>query len=502
MSLAKIYGALVVNDQTPLPGDLQLAIATWCTSRPGRDQILADLVRRTDLDPRVDTIASDIENAKVKGAWLSRPGRSPEELVKLVAQEKRASVLIAVAESDNISSELLDAMAQDERVTVAEAVIRAPKASDAAILRVLPRVLGHPRNHSVARDAGRALAARPHLHNAIAKKANAEAGIHLVSSPGLDADAIAHLFDVLVNQPLERSLNSIVADPARLGTDRSYYRSPLINGMSNSIRRTAALVDQPACRLEHVEKAANLYASIFEAAGEHSDKLPSMPPEVLVWFSAARGDDDSRTHIEAERTRRADMLHLAATATDADVLRPLVSLALQKNQTEIHDAVRSNPSLTASMFPTEFGYHDKVDAFLFPLFRQSPDPAADADLVRLGTHVLSHASIPEGVLATLYETDPAFAKAVLASSADNIAAWRLTRLMSDARFADTVTTNLGMNALASLLEVDPSVAAAVVPLLVERFGNDAAAWEIFHSLADDFTGSVSGLVDAATALVD
>ena len=501
MSLAKIYGALVVNDQT-LPGDLQLAIATWCTSQSGRDQILADLVRRTDLDSRVDTIASVIANAKVKGAWLSRPGRSPEELVKLVSQEKRASVLIAVAESDNVSTELLDAMAQDERVTVAEAVIRSPKASDAAILRVLPKVLGHPRNHSVARDAGRALSARPHLHNAIAKKANAEAGVHLVSSPGLDSEAINHLFEVLVNQPLERSLSSILSDPTRLATDKSYYRSPLLNGLSNSIRRTAALVEQPACRIQDVQKAATLYASICEAAGNNVDKLPSMPPEVLTWFNAARGDSDSCSQIQSDRARRAETLHYAATASDAEVLKPLVSLALQKNQSEIHDAVRSNPSLRASMFPSEFGYNDKVDAFLIPLFRQSPNPVADSDLVRIGAHVVSHVNSPEGILASLYDSDPAFARAVLASAADNIAAWRLTRLMNDQRFADTVTTNLGMCTLASLLEVDPTVASAVVPLLVERFGDDTAAWEIFHTLADDFTGSVSCLVDAATALVE
>jgi hypothetical protein len=501
MSLTKLYTALVTTD-VALPGELQTAIAVWCQAGNGRDNIFADLVRRTDLDPAVDEMAAASDKAKVKSAWLSRPGRSAEELTTLIKAEKRASVLIAVAESDNTTPELLEAMARDPRITVAEAVVRSSRANDAALLAVLPRILSKPRTHAIASVAGRLLRERPDLHNRLARTVNEDGAVHLVGTPGLDDVAIKRLIKVLVEEPFKKSLELVRQDPTRLARGARFYRDPLTTRLGNALRRAASLIASPNCNTAMVRNSANLWFDIVTAAGEHHTDLPDITSDTFLWFNAARGDAEAIAILERSCKDRYDTIVEAKTTTDAERITLLCQQLVRNSDTEILDALLINPAVQASMLPTDYtGLNDKLAAFLMPLLERSTDPSSDRSLVDLGAHVVTRSPTPETALAQINGHDRVFADAVLARAANEIAPWRLTRLLNDDRYADVIAANLGMAALASLLELNPEMASKLVPLLVSRFGTDRSAWETFHSLADDFTGSVNELVDAAAALV-
>ncbi len=68
--------------------------------------LLAQLAAHPTLDPEIDTMLSKINSALVKTAWVSRAGRKPEEITEMVRNEKRVTVLSALAQSDGLPDEL------------------------------------------------------------------------------------------------------------------------------------------------------------------------------------------------------------------------------------------------------------------------------------------------------------------------------------------------------------------------------------------------------------
>jgi len=501
MSLTKLYTALVTTELA-LPGELQAAIANWCLAGNGRDTIFAELVRRSDLIPSVDALASASDKAKVKSAWLSRPGRSPEELSALIKAEKRASVLISVAESENTTAELLEAMALDARITVAEAVLRSSLATDTALLAVLPRILSKPRTHSIASVAGRIIRDRPDLHNSLARTVNEDGAIHLMGTSGLDNVAIKRMVKLLVDEPFKKSLDLIKQDPTRLTRGARFYRDPLVTRLSNALQRASTLIASPNCDVAMLRNSAKLWFEIVAASGEHHTDLPDITSDTFLWFNAARGDKEAIEIIKQSCKNRLDTIEEAKSSTDANRITSLCEQVIRNNDNEILEALLANTSVKASMLPTDYyGFNAKLEAFLIPLLERSENPNTDSSLVELGAYVLTRSSTPDKTLGQISSHDRIFAKTVLARAANEISTWRLTRLLEDDHYADVIAKNLGMSSLASLLEHNPDMASKLVPLLVDRFGSDSSAWETFHSLADDFTGSVNELVEAASALV-
>jgi hypothetical protein len=66
---------------------------------------LVALANQPNLSPEVDAGLSKVTSAKVLCAWLSRPGRDPEQVVGFVAKERRVSVLETIAKVEGLPSD-------------------------------------------------------------------------------------------------------------------------------------------------------------------------------------------------------------------------------------------------------------------------------------------------------------------------------------------------------------------------------------------------------------
>lgn len=108
-TLSKAIRALLDPSSPELPVHLQHRIAAWARHH---DDIgsMVDLLARPELDDEVDALFADDRRAKVRAAWLSRPGRDPETLNKLIARETRETVLAAVASTRGLDENIYRAI--------------------------------------------------------------------------------------------------------------------------------------------------------------------------------------------------------------------------------------------------------------------------------------------------------------------------------------------------------------------------------------------------------
>ena len=123
-----------------LPTDV-LRSAYICATETKSERLLVALAARSDLPSDMDAEISAMPGAKIRSAWLSRLGRTAEELEQHIKKEKRATVLAAVASSELATPDVLIQISTDSRRVVAEAILtneKAPKeAHHNAVLGVI-----------------------------------------------------------------------------------------------------------------------------------------------------------------------------------------------------------------------------------------------------------------------------------------------------------------------------------------------------------------------------
>lgn len=89
---------------------------------------LAALCTRPDLSPDVDARLGTLPMARVRVAWLNRPGRRPEERRQAMNRERRVTVLAALAAAPDLRAEDYAALAERESLRVLAALAANPDA--------------------------------------------------------------------------------------------------------------------------------------------------------------------------------------------------------------------------------------------------------------------------------------------------------------------------------------------------------------------------------------
>jgi len=89
---------------------------------------LAQLCHLADLDPEIDDKLAKVPNAKVRSAWLTRPGRKVEEVTAMVAKERRVTVLAELAALDVSVPGFFDPLAANDHHRVQFALVMNPAA--------------------------------------------------------------------------------------------------------------------------------------------------------------------------------------------------------------------------------------------------------------------------------------------------------------------------------------------------------------------------------------
>ena len=190
---ARVYAA-AADSPTPIPSDTQDAILKFClkaSAGPEAEGILISMASRSDLSPASEKILSKVTTAKVKATWMSRPGLSADQISVLLKGEKRATVLAAIAASEQASTTLLSALAEDPRPTVAWAILRNPKSPSPARSKAMLALLSPGR--SISWDERKELAvhlkALPAIHNQVVYKTR-ESELIEICLPNLDRKSV------------------------------------------------------------------------------------------------------------------------------------------------------------------------------------------------------------------------------------------------------------------------------------------------------------------------
>lgn len=106
--LSRMYSVLL---DLPTPSlDIQRNALDYAV-RSKENNLVAKLARHLALAPEIDAALRDNEAAVVKAAWAARPGRTADELVALVFNEKRVTILSALAERDDLPVDVYSAIA-------------------------------------------------------------------------------------------------------------------------------------------------------------------------------------------------------------------------------------------------------------------------------------------------------------------------------------------------------------------------------------------------------
>lgn len=134
--LCELFLKTLVDHPGPVPAEV-LRRAFVVARSAGDENLLAMVARQPQLPDDVDAEIAKLTSAKVRSAWLQRPGRTTEEMADAIRKEKRAGVLAIVAESAAAPAELFEQLVIDGRRSVCLAVLRNESAPLAARQKAL-----------------------------------------------------------------------------------------------------------------------------------------------------------------------------------------------------------------------------------------------------------------------------------------------------------------------------------------------------------------------------
>jgi hypothetical protein len=146
-----------------VPSEQQHLLFTMFNQCRDWDQ-LARLCAIKDIDPDVDAKLAKVSSAKVKAAWMSRPGRTTEQMAAAVRGERRISVLEAMAASTAEPDLLLTMLNAGRSLRVAIAALNnenASEAAQAAAGKVIGEQLRDGSSRNQRRDALNAVSSHP-----------------------------------------------------------------------------------------------------------------------------------------------------------------------------------------------------------------------------------------------------------------------------------------------------------------------------------------------------
>lgn len=112
----------MVSDLKTVPAEIQERIYNYA-SKNKDNKLLAKLVMRDDLDPKLDKELGKNKNIAVRSAWIVKPKRSKEELNQVLQNEKRIKVIRVALSSGKLPKSLYDSLLDrcgyDEAISIA-----------------------------------------------------------------------------------------------------------------------------------------------------------------------------------------------------------------------------------------------------------------------------------------------------------------------------------------------------------------------------------------------
>lgn len=510
MSLSLYLNLLKTQEPVPVAVQQAACAAALKNKSSDADAVLAALAVRTDLDPAVGEKVAKCSRAKVRAAWLSRPGFTHDEIVTQLRAESRASVLAAVASSSETSAELLEALADDGRPMVCEAVLQNPNATASALAKALVAVGEKPRSYAVSHLISSVMENHPDLLEDLAQNCGPVLARRLLSrSSELGEASMRRLLKLLVADPLRAIAPSVIARPNSLAVAR-WSREPARVELEKAFEALEELSCSGFLTLKDCESFKEPWGAMDAVIAANKIEITFRGEFVPIVLRALVGDEDARGAFDERDKRREQIRIEAASADDDKVLSEMVYVVLNQNH-DSHIAATleglvQNPHLAGqhiSEFNVRYGsgaHGRRLVATALANLGSGVDPALAAIIANVVFTAVSYggASVTEDPLWTALVNDEMrelVLEGLAAHAVDSV--WRMDCVLNvegmHSRIAKKIKAEhfTGYNAGAHLETLLPLLNVELASIL----GDDTKAWESFTMLASELK---QPLVEVAT----
>ncbi|MFM7088795.1 MAG: hypothetical protein ACKOW9_04695 [Candidatus Paceibacterota bacterium] len=445
-----IYEALLASDASP---DTLRRVVAYA-DRVKDTSLLCDVLRHSKLDQELENTLSKRTEADVLSTWASRPGRSTDELISRFSNEKRATLLSALAKRSDLPDVLYMQLANTGLPTVCQEIALNAKASIAARSKAAESITGR------IKDSYR---------------------------------STYHASNLLGNCPQE-VIDSAVINSSRLG---------VMAGLINKVSEEAAI--------KVASKAADLAAKLEGWDGQH---LVNEFWKNLGYLKAREIFRDRVVTLVAEANEGKLRISNNALSQYATIsLYDPIDLAisnLSSNNNEInlrneYDLVMRGGNYSQRLTATEHAVRNGVveieDAI--DLVKRLPEDVIEAVITRrgsdagLGAFLLSNGDSHVYDVLIKHNFD---IRSVLEScySASGSIPYHVKQ--SKAFYSNTEFALLFLSVNDALRFDYGSVASKARSLMLESLLDNPEKWEMFEKLAPEWSGNLPSLLEAVSSL--
>jgi hypothetical protein len=194
-----------------LSAEAQSQLLDWALAR-GANDIVSLLLQREDLDSIVDARIGDVDDYRIKAAWLQRRGRTLTQIEEVLKREKRQTVLAALVQSDGLPDAVYATCT--ERISGVKALVALVSGPAPERYRVIGarKLAGHRSElgwralSQVAEACAGSTKIRRELLVHSRSRALVGAALKHASVEELDSTSRSNIVDVLLMTPLNESL--------------------------------------------------------------------------------------------------------------------------------------------------------------------------------------------------------------------------------------------------------------------------------------------------------
>jgi hypothetical protein len=453
--------------------------------------LLAQLAAHPALDPEVDTMLSKINSAVVKTAWVSRPGRTPEEITQMVRTEKRVTVLSALAQSEGLPEELYRSIIERTDSVTILSVLHANAALPARIreLAALKKIASAPAvtNDDHGLEGQRAEVMRSAINS-----------VPQIISELLDSNDLYVLYALAshTHLPCEVQLRTAKRFEDRYSTTMAsktrydYYQNP----WQNLIDLTNTLIEQgPVCT-----DAAAILDNMLEQVGKQLSQ---------GWFQSRimeAKDALSRSGTEGVKTLQSSFANVDSVDAMTEFVEEtdkvyhsgkfnfpesaLLRIAVQ---------IIGSPYAKPATIETVAGWYNWGDSTKDAFAAAGRDDAERIAALIIG-FTSAHCDVDE-VLSEIDCADAVMRLLIEQEVRDNARSRRsYSALLTSKHFKPEMVKLFPLDSLVSM-DLDPTINDAILGDLSDVLMNDES-WNFFVTLAEEFEGPLENLITVCRSL--
>lgn len=489
MSLKTLYQALLVpaynHAGDPVSEQMQTRIFDHCLARKDWETMTA-LAKYYGLHPNVDARIREQDQIDVLHAWVTRPGRTSEELVARILNDKRVNVLLPLAGIRDLDATVYQTIAKVKSPTLGEALAGNPSVPDEIrVSKIREFVQRVPRGAYQRHET--------HLHKLCGGGESTESSTSPVVRKLYEAAAQTTMLTPWIIACLQR--------PYVRPSDVDRWIADLPNifdsGDGQWYSRNAELLQMLASRVSSAEQREKLLTTAKDYAANHG-KQNWRVSQLQSTISALEATDDGFEQLINELTQETDperctelVAALRSQAKPADLGR-IASVVAWHNHVPLPTAIEFIPAMSSH------GRSNDFEAFVKRLEREKAFGYLSGIVEGYKSYGNPYVPAPVRWL----ENPEVFMRWYADQRAN--AGITLPDWFSESR---VITENLpyAMKALSwsrlcEIIPHMPGLSTLVEGRVLEVLGTDPAHWEAFTTLGQDFDGSLEDLLGAAASL--